>query len=148
MPTTFFRLCAPTLSPLLLLPSFLFSLFLLHSQHLIPHILAMGKRLSQLFGFVPSDVRRQQNQDNSDRMMQRRWGPRGSEGYEMIMRYWIATRMQQHWEYLRREHPNEFSRLFQKGYMEPVPTQWVYNRRLAIAYAEGSYWETPAEKRL
>ncbi|KAG0039981.1 hypothetical protein BGZ83_002685, partial [Gryganskiella cystojenkinii] len=108
----------------------------------------MGKRLSAFFGSVPKDVKRQQNLDNSDQLMQKRWGPRGTERFEMIMRYWVATRMEQYWEFLRREHPNEFQRRLIKGYMEPVPTTWVFSRRLATPYPEGSYWETPAEKRL
>jgi len=35
-----------------------------------------------------------------------------------------------------------------KGYMEPIPTAWVHNQKLAWSYPEGSTWENPAEKRL
>ena len=66
----------------------------------------------------------------------------------MVMRYWVSTRMQQHWEYLRTQHPKQFKKQMEKGYMEPIPTAWVQNRRLAYLYPEPSYWETPAEKRL
>ena len=80
--------------------------------------------------------------------MIQRWGPPGSPTYEMVMRYWAATRMHQHWEYLRVQHPRQFKNHIDKGYMEPIPTAWVRNRKLAYLYPEPSYWETPAEKRL
>lgn len=80
--------------------------------------------------------------------MCQRWGSPNSPVYEMAMRYMVATRMQQHWEYLGSQHPNNFKKFLSKGYMEPIPTEWVRSRKLAYAYPEGSYWETPAEKRL
>jgi hypothetical protein len=90
----------------------------------------------------------QQRYAEATQLMQQRWGMPGTLMYDMVMRYWVATRMQQHWEYLRREHPRDFKKHLIKGYMEPIPTSWVQNRRLAFPYPEGSYWETPAEKRL
>ncbi|KAF8928910.1 hypothetical protein EDD21DRAFT_373170 [Dissophora ornata] len=90
----------------------------------------------------------QENLAKAEELMQKRWGMRGSVEFETILRYWVATRMQQHWEYLRREEPRKFKKFLMKGYMEPVPTMWVQDRRLACLNPEGSYWETPAEKRL
>ncbi|KAK9357506.1 hypothetical protein V1504DRAFT_414163 [Lipomyces starkeyi] len=84
----------------------------------------------------------------ADDLMLRRWGSPGSPTYELVMRYWVSTRMQQHWEYLRAQHPRRFKRYIKKGYMEPIPTKWVQSRRLAYQNIEGSYWETPAEERL
>lgn len=84
----------------------------------------------------------------ADELMTQRWGPPGSPHYEMAMRYWIATRMQQHWEYLRAQHPRRFKRALQNGYMEPIPTAWVRDRRLAYPYPEFSTYENAAEERL
>jgi hypothetical protein len=81
-------------------------------------------------------------------LMQQRWGPPGSPVYEMVMRYMKATRMTAYWEMLGEQHPREFAKYLDKGYMEPIPTAWVQTRQLAYQYPEGSYWETPAEKRL
>ena len=76
------------------------------------------------------------------------WGPPESPVHELVRRYWISTRMQEHWEYLRENSPWKFKKYLEKGYMEPIPTLWVLNQRLAWLYPEGSYWETRAEKRL
>ena len=84
----------------------------------------------------------------SDNLMEQRWGAPGNITYEMVMRYWVATRMQQHWEYLHANHPRQFKKYLEKGYMEPIPTAWVQSNQLAYIYPEDSYWETPAEKRL
>lgn len=81
-------------------------------------------------------------------LMVRRWGPPENPCYEMVMRYWLATRMQQHWEYLRTHHPKQFEKYMTKGYMEPIPTSWVQSGHLAWTYPDPSYWETRAEKRL
>ena len=90
----------------------------------------------------------QKREEKGNELMVRRWGPLGSPRYEIVMRYWSATRMQQHWEYLRTHHPREFERYMGKGYMEPIPTSWVKSRRLARLYSDYSSWETRAEKRL
>jgi hypothetical protein len=66
----------------------------------------------------------------------------------MAMRYMNTTRMRQHWETLSEQHPRDFEKYLNKGYMEPIPTAWVQTGRLAYQYPEGNYWETPAEKRL
>ena len=80
--------------------------------------------------------------------MVRRWGPPGNPRYEMVMRYWSATRMQQHWDHLRTHDPRDFKHYMEKGYMEPIPTSWVLSGRLAWVYPDYSNWETRAEKRL
>lgn len=80
--------------------------------------------------------------------MRQRWGPLGNPRSDMVLRYWQATRMQQHWEYLRTQHPRQFKKYMKKGYMEPIPTAWVQSRRLAWPYPEPSTFENPAEKRL
>jgi len=84
----------------------------------------------------------------ADELMQERWGPPGSQVYEMVMRYWVATRMESHWSYLRTEHPRQFKRNLHNGYMEPIPTKWVRDRRLAYPYPEFSTYENAAEERL
>lgn len=84
----------------------------------------------------------------ADELMQERWGPPGSQVYEMVMRYWVATRMESHWSYLRAEHPRRFKRNLNNGYMEPIPTTWVRDRRLAYPYPEFSNYENAAEERL
>lgn len=75
----------------------------------------------------------------ADGLMRQRWGPPGSPNSEMVRRYWMATRMEQHWEYLRAQHPKRFKKYLLKGYMEPIPTSWVQNRQLAYLYPEPSY---------
>jgi hypothetical protein len=84
----------------------------------------------------------------ADELMQQRWGPPGSQTYEMAMRYWVATRMESHWSYLRAEHPRRFKKNLNNGYMEPIPTKWVRDRRLAYPYPEFSTYENAAEERL
>jgi hypothetical protein len=84
----------------------------------------------------------------ADELMQQRWGPPGSQTYEMVMRYWVATRMESHWSYLRAEHPRRFKKNLNTGYMEPIPTKWVRDRRLAYPYPEFSTYENAAEERL
>lgn len=108
----------------------------------------MSNRLSTFFGIGSSDDKGKTNLDKANQLMEQRWGPPGSEQYEMIMRYWVSTRMDEYWNYLRNHHPNEFKRRIKKGYMEPVATRWIASRYLATPYSEGSYWENPAEKRL
>lgn len=84
----------------------------------------------------------------ADAVMRRKWGPPESETHRMAMRYIVATRMIQYWEALALSSPGEFQKRVEKGYLNPIPVAWVYDRRLARLYPEGSYWETPAEKRL
>ncbi|GJJ71308.1 hypothetical protein EMPS_03658 [Entomortierella parvispora] len=108
----------------------------------------MSKRLSTFFGIIPSEEKNKINLEKSTQLMEQHWGPPGSPRYDMVMRYWASTRMQEYWERLRQSHPNEFRRRLKKGYMEPIPILWISDRRLAAPYSEGSYWENAAEKRL
>ena len=86
--------------------------------------------------------------NKADALMLQKWGPSESVTREMVMRYWVATRMKQHWEYLREQHPKRFKRYISSGYMEPIPTRWVQDRRLAYPYPEYSTYENAAEERL
>lgn len=83
-----------------------------------------GPRIFSIFGFGSGKTKEQRLQEKImevDGLVQRRWGPSGSPTPEMIRRYWLATRMEQHWEYLRAQHPKQFTKYLQKGYMEPIP---------------------------
>jgi hypothetical protein len=51
-------------------------------------------------------------------------------------------------EYLRTNHPHDFKKFLDKGYMEPVPTSWILAGRLAYPYPEFSNYENEAEERL
>ena len=105
--------------------------------------------LRRLFSFGgDSKTKEQKVAEKVDNIICQRWGPPGNSTMEMVSRYWHATRMEQHWEYLRLHHPKEFQKYLKKGYMEPIPTEWVRNQTLARMYPEPTYWETPAEKRL
>ena len=84
----------------------------------------------------------------ADELMQERWGTPGSQTHELVMRYWVATRMESHWSYLRAQHPRRFRKNLKSGYMEPIPTKWVRDRRLAYPYPEFSNYENAAEERL
>ncbi|MCJ1296096.1 hypothetical protein MMC34_007661 [Xylographa carneopallida] len=92
--------------------------------------------------------KKQQIMAKADGLMSDRWGPPGSQRREMVARYWAATRMFDHWMFLHGQHPRQFRKYLEKGYMEPIPTAMVTARTLAYLYPEGSYYETPAEKRL
>ncbi|CAD6575860.1 MAG: hypothetical protein ASARMPRED_007488 [Alectoria sarmentosa] len=110
-----------------------------------------GFRRLSIFGLgggKSKEEKIEQKVTKADGLMRQRWGPPGSPTSEMVRRYWMATRMEQHWEYLRGQHPRQFKKYLDKGYMEPIPTSWVQNRQLAYLYPEPSNWETPAEKRL
>ena len=78
----------------------------------------------------------------------KRWGSPGTPHYEIVMRYWLATRMRQHWEDLRTHDPKTFKYYMEEGYMEPIPTAWVKSGYLASRCSRWSYWETRAEERL
>lgn len=84
----------------------------------------------------------------AEELMFQRWGPSGSPSRDMIARYWVATRMDAHWNHLLQSQPNQFRRNVEQGYCEPIPTEWVRSRRLAWSYPEGSTFENPAEQRL
>lgn len=90
----------------------------------------------------------QKTKDKADILMRQRWGNTESLVYEIVMRYWVSTRMQNHWECLYAEHPRQFKKYLEKGYMEPIPTGWVRLRYLANTYPDGYAFETRGEKRL
>jgi len=97
---------------------------------------------------IEKEKKRVSDTSKSTALMQRRWGTPGTPMFEMVMRYWVSTHMQTHWEYLLANQPNSFKRKLNVGYLEPIPTAWVQDRRLAWPYPEGSTYENPAEKRL
>ena len=81
-------------------------------------------RRFSIFGFGSGKTKEQKSEDKImkiDGLIHRRWGPPGSPTSEMVRRYWMATRMEQHWEYLRAQHPKRFKKYLEKGYMEPIP---------------------------
>ena len=94
------------------------------------------------------EEKRKEEMSKVDDLMICNWGPPGSPTYEVVMRYWKATRMEQHWQYLRTHHPHKFKQYLSKGYMEPIPTAWVQDQRLACQNPGYSTFETPAEERL
>ena len=94
------------------------------------------------------EERRHENIAIGTELMVQRWGPPDSSLFEMVMRYWIATRMQQHWEHLQAHHPKKFRQYMEKGYMEPIPTSWVQSGHLALRYSLVSIYNTQAEARL
>ena len=83
-----------------------------------------GSRRLSIFGFGGGKTKEQKLEEKvikADGLMRQRWGPPGSPTSEMVRRYWNATRMEQHWEYLRAQHPRQFKKYLDKGYMEPIP---------------------------
>ena len=83
-----------------------------------------GSRRLSFFGFGGGKSKEQKIEEaatKADRLMYQRWGPPGSPTSEMVRRYWMATRMQNHWEFLRAHHPKQFEKFLDKGYMEPIP---------------------------
>ena len=81
-----------------------------------------GSRRFSIFGFGGKQ-NKEENISKADGLMRQRWGPPGSPTSEMVRRYWMATRMGQHWEYLRAQHPRQFRKYLDKGYMEPIPVR-------------------------
>ena len=83
-----------------------------------------GFRRLSIFGFGGGKSKEEKMEEKvtkADGLMRQRWGPPGSPVSEMVRRYWMATRMEQHWEYLRAQHPRQFKKYLEKGYMEPIP---------------------------
>ena len=86
-----------------------------------------GSRRFSIFGFGGGKSKEEKIEEKvtkADGLMRARWGPPGSPTSEMVRRYWMATRMEQYWEYLRAQHPRQFKKYLDKGYMEPIPTSW------------------------
>ena len=85
-----------------------------------------GSRRLSFFGFGGGKSKEQKTEEavtKADLLMYQRWGPPGSLTLEMVRRYWMATRMQNHWEFLRAHHPRQFKKFLDKGYMEPIPVR-------------------------
>ena len=85
-----------------------------------------GSRRFSIFGLGSGKNKEQKTGEKvakADGLMNQRWGPPGSPTSEMVRRYWKATRMEQHWEYLRGQHPRQFKKYLEKGYMEPIPVR-------------------------
>ena len=83
-----------------------------------------GSRRFSIFGLGSGKTKEQKTEEKVskvDGLMHQRWGPPGSPTSEMVRRYWRATRMEQYWEYLRFQHPKQFKKYLEKGYMEPIP---------------------------
>ena len=109
----------------------------------------MGNFLSKIgINSYPSQEKIDTNTQKAEDFMTEAWGPPGSPDRKLIQRYWVATRMEQHWSHLRAEHPHQFKKHFKEGYMEPIPQSWVQDRRLAQQLPGNSTYETPAEERL
>ena len=95
-----------------------------------------------------TEQKRGENIATGAELMVQRWGPPQSTRLKMVMQYWLATRMQQHWEYLQAHDPKKFRHYMEKGYMEPIPTSWVQSGHLAARCFFMSIYETQAEERL
>lgn len=90
-----------------------------------------GSRRFSIFGFGSGKTKEQKTEEKVlkvDGLMHQRWGPPGSPTSEMVRRYWRATRMEQYWEYLRLQHPKQFKKYLEKGYMEPIPVCTISER--------------------
>ena len=99
-------------------------------------------------GLNTTGQKRDENMATDTDLIVQRWGPPQSPHYKMVMRYWLATRMQRHWEYLHAHDSKKFRHYMEEGYMEPIPTSWVESRHLASRCFVFSLYETQAEKRL
>lgn len=96
-----------------------------------------GSRRLSIFGFGNGKNKEQKMEEKvtkADGLMRQRWGPPGSPTSEMVRRYWMATRMEQHWEYLRAHHPRQFKKYLGKGYMEPIPVCTLSGRFFPFQY--------------
>ena len=72
----------------------------------------------------------------------------GSLIHPLVTRYWIDTRMQEHWEDMKLKSPRKFIHYLKKGYMEPIPTGWIQSGYLSLPYGDHHLWANRAEKRL
>lgn len=109
---------------------------------------AEGKRKLSLFSKVFATKSTAEQIQSNEKLILARWGPEESVIHQMIHRYWSSQRTLEHWINTYKDDPKAFKKYLLKGYLEPIPIQWVQDQRLAWSYPEGSYWENPAEKRL
>ena len=96
--------------------------------HLPAEIPSAGSRKFSIFRFGGGKTI-----TNVNDLVRRRWGPSDSPTSEIVRRYWMATRMEQHWEYLRTQDPKQFKKYLKKGYMEPIPVSTVPERSSALS---------------
>ena len=104
--------------------------------HLPAENTSTGFRKFSMFRFgggKTKEEKRQETVRNLNDLVRQRWGPSDSPTSEIVRRYWMATRMEQHWEYLRTQDPKQFKKYFQKGYMEPIPVSTVLERSFALS---------------
>ena len=95
-----------------------------------------GSRKFSIFRFGGGKSKEEKIQEtvtNVNRLVRQRWGPPDSPTSEIVRRYWIATRMEQHWEYLRTQEPKQFKKYLQKGYMEPIPVSTLPERSSTLS---------------
>ena len=105
-----------------------------------PHLPAetpfTGSRKFSIFRFGGGKTKEEKIQEsvtNVNGLVRQRWGPSDSPTSEIVRRYWMATRMEQHWEYLRTQDPKQFKKYLKKGYMEPIPVSTVPERSSALS---------------
>ena len=104
--------------------------------HLPAEIPSTGSRKFSMFRFGVGKTKEEKIQEtvtNVNGLMRQRWGPPDSPTSEIVRRYWKATRMVQHWEYLRTQDPKQFKKYLKKGYMEPIPVSTVPKRSSALS---------------
>ena len=104
--------------------------------HLPAETPSTGSRKFSIFRFGGGKSKEEKIQEtvtNVNRLVRQRWGPSDSPTSEIVRRYWIATRMEQHWEYLRTQEPKQFKKYLQKGYMEPIPVSTLPERSSTLS---------------
>ena len=104
--------------------------------HLPAETPSTGSRKFSIFGFGGGKTKEEKIQEtvtHVNGLVLQRWGPSDSPTSEIVRRYWMATRMEQHWEYLRTQDPKQFKKYLKKGYMEPIPVSTVPERSYTLS---------------
>ena len=104
--------------------------------HLSAETPSTGSRKFSMFRFGGGKTKEEKIQEtvtNVNGLVRQRWGPPDSPTSEIVRRYWKATRMEEHWEYLRTQDPKQFKKYLKKGYMEPIPVSTVPKRSSALS---------------
>lgn len=83
----------------------------------------VSKRNSSILGRMFSTKTPEEWMEKNDELMFQRWGSSDSLTYQMVLRYWTAQRIEQHWRDLYKQYPKQFAKYLAKGYMEPIPTE-------------------------